>query len=97
MSTVGNTEQEFDCELQGFKLLKGLKINNKYLVGSCIGKGCYGSVFKVQGSKHAIKIQLDTDMMAFEVKALKAMEKSRKSKGVTKIVDYGILILKNFG
>ena len=36
-------------------------------------------------------------MMAFEVRALKAMERSRKSKGVTKIVDYGILILKNFG
>ena len=36
-------------------------------------------------------------MMAFEVRALKAMERSRKSKGVTKIVDFGILILKNFG
>ena len=56
MSTIGNTEQEFDYEFQGFNFLKGLKINDKYLVGSCIGKGCYGSVFKVQDSKHAIKI-----------------------------------------
>ena len=56
MSTTVSTEQEFDCELQGFKLFKGLKINDKYSVGSCIGKGCYGSVFKVQNSTQAIKI-----------------------------------------
>ena len=35
-------------------------------------------------------------MMAHEIKALIIMQKSRKSKGVTQVKDFGVLVLTNF-
>ena len=36
-------------------------------------------------------------MMANEIKSITSMKKQRKSKGVTQVLDYGLLVLKNFG
>ena len=36
-------------------------------------------------------------MMANEIKVLKAMERERKSIGVTKVLDYGVITFQNFG
>ena len=36
-------------------------------------------------------------MMANEIKSIMIMKKQRKCKGVTQMLDYGLLILKNFG
>jgi serine/threonine protein kinase len=35
-------------------------------------------------------------MMAHEIKALLTMKGSRKSKGVTQVIDYGMIVLTNF-
>jgi len=67
--------QVINCRLQGFKSLKGQLINNKYTVGSCIGRGCYGYVFKIEDSQNVIKISTDTEMMANEIKSLITMQK----------------------
>ena len=36
-------------------------------------------------------------MMDNEIKVLKAMQKERKSIGVTRVLDYGVITFKNFG
>ena len=54
-------------------------------------------MFKVRGTSDVIKISLDFKMMANEIKVLKAMEKERKSIGVTRVLDYGVITFKNFG
>ena len=35
-------------------------------------------------------------MMAHEIKAMITMQESRKAKGVTQVIDYGIIVLTNF-
>ena len=74
---MSKEDQVIDCKFQGLKSLKGQNIHDKYTVGSCIGIGCFGSVFKVQNSDNVIKISLDTEMMAHEIKTLITMQKSR--------------------
>ena len=88
--------QVIDCGFKGFKSLKGKLINGKYTVGSCIGTGCFGCVFKIIDSQNVIKISTDTEMMANEIKSLNLMQKQRKSKGVTRVIDYGLISLTNF-
>ena len=53
-------------------------------------------MFKLRNSPNVIKLSTHIEMMANEIKSLVTMEKQRKSKGVTKILDYGLILVKNF-
>ena len=77
--------------------MKGVEINGKHTIGSCIGVGSFGKVFKVQDTPNVIKISLETSMMANEIRSINIMASTRRSKGVTKVLDYGLVVLKNFG
>ena len=75
MDIDSKNSQVFDCEFKGFQKMKGLQINQKHTVGSCIGAGSFGRVFKLKDTKCVIKITLDFEMMATEIKVLNAMKK----------------------
>ena len=53
-------------------------------------------MFKVKKLPLVIKLSFDKDTLANEIKVLKTMEKTRSSKGVPRVIDYGLLKLSNF-
>ena len=75
--------QYIDCQHEGYNALFGIKIADKYTIGNCVGSGSFGKVFEVQDTSHVIKISLDSKTLANEIRTLKAMEISSKSRGVT--------------
>ena len=76
--------------------MNGKEIKSKYILESCIGQGNFGCVFKIKGVPYVMKLSLEAEMMAKEIKALIKMEKQKGSLGVSKLVDYGLIIVKNF-
>jgi hypothetical protein len=39
--------QTIDCNFAGFKALKSVTLDNKYVLGKCIATGCFGKIFEV--------------------------------------------------
>ena len=44
---ISNTYQKIDCKMLGYKSIKGYTIDGKHTIGSRIGVGGFGMIFKV--------------------------------------------------
>ena len=88
----------------------GKSVNNKYKIGHLLDKGSFGSIYMVNNilkkqedmaHDQVIKFQNDYKMLADEIHSIVKINKKFDSKAsskrpcIPKIIDYGLVIIKN--
>jgi hypothetical protein len=73
-----------------------MSLKSHLVIGSLIGQGSFGRIFEIEGHPMCVKICRDSSATAAEIRVMKSMEKRRNSKGVTKLLGHGLIVVDNF-